>query len=428
MTKRPVDWTSWDEWKRIWEKWERLHVRINMEHIQFVDLYNLFLREVERLRREVPEFDPATLDLEGILSPDLIYSEAKEILLSVMYKPPTPDEYLAMYESYKNELMKQAEEKYPEVIGDFKKKIEELEKETERFPKVERDKAKFKKLSEDLRFQLEETIRRHEEEKAALEIFRKPPPAPTAPPEEKKVEWTRELERRLRATFETTLREGLPEERIEPLPPHRFWSEFILELDTVKKFESEAEMVKHIENFAKTILKREYKPPPAPPPLPPGWKKVINGYLTSEGEFVPEEEYPRYVRALPAYEPPLTLPKGWKRTAGGYFDPWGNFIPEEAYVEAVRRWEMKPPFKDLWAWIYQQYGLRPGEFMAKPEEEKDLAVAQYRKLALPPSWRSISLPDWLKEVKNMTLEEYQKLSNEEKTECFNEFLRYSTGE
>jgi hypothetical protein len=411
--ERRVDWTSWDEWQRIWEKWERLHTRINMDHIQFVDLYNLFMREVERLRREVPEFDPATLDLEGILSPDLTYKEAKQILLSVMHKPPTEEEYSAMYESYKHELEKQVEEKYPEVVAEWRKKIEELEKETERFPKVERERAKFKKLAEDLRYQLEETIRRHEEEKKALEkrvapvklrilkAFRegivdytpgsivqtrdidwalgliekglaervavevpvevKPPAPPTAPPEEifkRKIEFTRELERKLRDIFETTLRVGLPEEKLPGLSPYRFIPEFRLELDAIKTLPTETEMIRAIEELAKSIIRRESKPaPPAPPklPLPPGWRETENGYLTPEGEFVPKAEFPRYVR------PPEPTWKEWEA---------GRVRVEEEWVG--------PHVIRLEEWVREVLHKSMEQFDELPIEQVKLYVEQYR--------------------------------------------------
>ncbi|GAI10116.1 unnamed protein product, partial [marine sediment metagenome] len=90
--------------------------------------------------------------------------------------------------------------------------------------------------------------------------------------------------------------------------------------------------------------------------------------------------------------------------------------------------QLKPPEKGLWTWVYQTYGITHAKFLTElSKEEQDIILKRFRKY-LPPEFRSISLPDWLKEVKAMSMEEYQKLSNDEKTKHFSEFLAYSKGE
>jgi len=180
-------------------------------------------------------------------------------------------------------------------------------------------------------------------------------------PPTKRVEWTREFETRLRDIFETTLRVGLPEEKLPGLSPIRFWSEFRLELDAIKTLATEQEMIRATENLAKSIIRRESKPPPPAPPLPPGWTETENGYLTPEGEFVPKEELPRYIR--PEVVPPEVRTRflQWLRR----FEPPG---PERKAIS------LHP--KD---WLLARHNLTWGEFLKLPPDEAKMLLDQYER-------------------------------------------------
>lgn len=416
MSIRP-DWGDWDLWGKLWDEWVRFRKgekNIAMEHIQFIDLYNFFVRQVKALG-----VDPHTVDVKAFIDPKLTYSENKSILAEILAVPPTEAEYASMYESFRHELEEQVKEKYPDVWATWQKQIEQLEKETEALPKVERERAKFKKLSEDLAYKLEETVSRFEEEKKALEkrvapvklriirAFRegiidytigsvvesrdidwalslidrglaervavevpvevKPKPPPTAPPEEifrrppPKVEVDRELERKLRDVFETTLRIGLPTEKLPGLSPTRFIPEFRLELDAVKTLPTEAEMIRAIEELAKSIIRRESKPAPPKLPLPPGWRETENGYLTPEGEFVPKEEFPRYVR--PEVVPPEVRTR--------FLDWMKRFLPPGPERKAI---SLHP--RD---WLLSRYNLTWGEFLKLPPDEAKMLLDKYER-------------------------------------------------
>lgn len=160
------DFSHWEPWGRLWDKWVRDfkgEQNIQLDHILFVDLYNYFRRQVKAL-----EIDPYTVDVESIISPNLTYEENKTLLAEVLRVPPSEEEYDAMYEGYKAALKSQVEEKYPEVVADWEKRVEELERETEKLPRVEREKQRFKKLAEELSYKLEETERRYKQELEAL--------------------------------------------------------------------------------------------------------------------------------------------------------------------------------------------------------------------------------------------------------------------
>jgi len=159
-----VDWTSWEPWGKLWDEWMRVIGSSAMEHIQFIDLYNFFVRQVKALG-----IDPHIIDVKAYLDPSLTYEENKTILAEIMRVPPSEAEYQSMYESYKNELFKEVEEKYPEVVEEFTKRIAALERDVEALPKVEREREKFRRLSEELKYELEETKRRAKQEREALE-------------------------------------------------------------------------------------------------------------------------------------------------------------------------------------------------------------------------------------------------------------------
>ena len=135
-----ADWSQWDPWGKLWSEWVRVkkgEKNIIMEHIQFIDLYNFFCRQVKVLG-----LDPHEVDVKAFVDPDLTYEENRRILAEMMHVPPSTAEYESMYESYKSDLLNEVREKYPEVVADFEKQIKQLEKETEQLPKVQREKKR----------------------------------------------------------------------------------------------------------------------------------------------------------------------------------------------------------------------------------------------------------------------------------------------
>jgi hypothetical protein len=394
-----VDWAHWEPWAALWEHWLKTREReIGLEHIQFIDLYNFFVRQAKALGGEVIDF----IDVSAVIDPTLTYEENKRILSEVLRVPPTEKDYESMYEGYKAALESEVKEKYPEVVQEWEKRVQQLEKETELLPKVERERGKFKRLSEELARELEETKRRAVQEREGLE--KKVAPVklrilrgfkegiieysagsivetrdiewaiekiekgfaervgvePIVKPLEevfkapKKVEWTRELERELRDIFETTLRGGLSEEGLPGLSPDRFIPEFRLELDAIKTLETQAEMERVIEKLAEALIRRESRPPPAAPPLPSGWKKVEKGYLTENGMFVPEEEFPKLVPPAPSWEE-------WKA---------GRVRVEEEWVG--------PHIIRLEEWIREALHMDMTQFDELPIEQIKSYVEQYK--------------------------------------------------
>ncbi|MBA7639584.1 hypothetical protein ES703_47243 [subsurface metagenome] len=430
-------WESWETWEERYRVWEK---RIGKKRMAITwpslrGLFQWFVRETERRNIDISE-----IDVESFLDPMLSSDENKTILLSVMTGAPTEEEYEDMYKQHVSMLEQQVREKYPEVIEPLEDRIVELER-TETTSK-----RRYKKIKA-LELELAESERRREEEKQAIEAKVAPVkvrvlrpftegiidytagsvlevrdvdwilnkvsagliervgievPVKRVPPPPPPMELTKEQKKGLEDAYRRAFIEaGVP--RLPPLALAAFRDEMVIvqkELNAVPQ-EKIFEMARSAVLYLASRIIREIKPKVLPP------DRVVPPLVVA---------------------PPLPLPKGWKRAPGGYFDPWGNFIPEEAYVEAVRRWQLKPPEKGLWEWVYQTYGIKHGKFITElSKEEQDLILARFRKY-LPPEFRSISLPDWLKEVKAMSLEEYQKLSNDEKTKYFSEFLAYSKGE
>ncbi len=162
----PIDWSKWEPWKKMWEDWHRIgRENVALSHIQLVDLYNFFCREVK-----ARALDPMAFDVSAFLDPRLTYRENKSILAELLGAPPKPEEYEAMYEEYKGELESIVKEQYPEVWKVWEERIERLERETERLPKVEREKERYKKLAEDLQYRLQQTIREMEELKRKARV------------------------------------------------------------------------------------------------------------------------------------------------------------------------------------------------------------------------------------------------------------------
>lgn len=162
-----VSWTRWEAWQDLWSEWVRIRhgeKNIAMEQIQFIDLFNYFVRQAKALGMGGYE-----VDVRAFLDPTLTYEENKKILAEIMRVPPTEKDYEAMYSSYKAELESEVQTQYPEVYKAWQERVKELERDVERLPKVEREREKFKRLSEETARELEETKRRIEQEKTALE-------------------------------------------------------------------------------------------------------------------------------------------------------------------------------------------------------------------------------------------------------------------
>jgi hypothetical protein len=309
----------------LYRRWSR-HKEPTLTYPSLKGLAQWFLRECEKRK-----IDPYSIDFEAYVDPMLTYEENKIILMDFMTGAPTDDEIAEMYEQHKALLEQQVREKYPEIIEPLEERIIELEK-TEKTSK-----RRYKKIRY-LEQLLEETEKQLEEERAkpptvkpikvkvlkpfshgimdytagmifetldidwAIELINKgyirrvrEEEAPMEPIKPSKVKWTRDLERRLRNLFESTMRAGLPAEKLPGLAPQRFIPDFREELETVKFLGSEGEMRDVIEKLAKSLIRRESRPKPPPSRVgapPAGWIRTENGYLTPEGEFIPKEELP----------------------------------------------------------------------------------------------------------------------------------------
>lgn len=387
-----MSWKEWKAWQAMYDHWKKAfgEKNINLKWPYLRGLYDWLMRELEAH----PEVDIETLDIPAFLSHEISFEDAKRILKSLMAATPTDREYESMFEDYKGMLEKQVREKYPEILEPLTEKLVKLEEElTKEKAKGKRKFARIKKLEASLG----ETERRLEEERAKppevepikiriLRTFREgiidytvgsvietrnldwamdkiekgyaervavEVPVEKVLPVEK-VEWTRTLERKLRDVFETTLRVGLPEEKIEPVTPYRFLPEFRLELETVKTLPTEDEMRRHVERLAKVIVRREGKPikPPEikrPPLLPPGWAKVTGGYLVN-GRFISEEEMPAVMKKMNRMRVRLAPPP-------------------------------KPPGLNLKDWLMWEHGLAWGEFLRLSAEERKILLNTYERLS-----------------------------------------------
>jgi hypothetical protein len=149
---------------RLYSKWVRSmgEERINLKYPSLRGLYDWFLRECERLG-----IDPETIDFEMIVDPSLSYHENKTLLSEMMAAAPSEKEFENMYEEMKEHMEKQVREKYPEIVEEWMNRIAELEKEA-------RAAERLRQLNKELRFKLEETERRLEQERKAREALIKP--------------------------------------------------------------------------------------------------------------------------------------------------------------------------------------------------------------------------------------------------------------
>jgi len=387
-----MTWKEWPVWQAMYDHWKKAfgEKNINLKWPYLRGLYDWLMRELEAH----PEVDIETLDIPSFLSHEISFEDAKKILKSLMGAAPTDREYEGMYEDYKGMLQKQVREKYPEILEPLEEKIIKMEEAlTREKASGKRKLARIKKLEAGLG----ETERRLEEERAKppelepikiriLRTFREgiidytagsvietrnldwaidkiereyaervaaEVPVEKVLPVKAEVEWTRTLERKLRDVFETTLRVGLPEEKIEGVTPYRFLPEFRLELENVKMLPTEDEMLRHIERFAKTIVRREGKPikPPElkpPPALPSGWMKITGGYLVN-GRFVSEEEMPAVMKKMERMRVRLAPPP-------------------------------KPPGLNLRDWLKWEHGLAWGEFLRLSTEERKILLNTYERL------------------------------------------------
>jgi len=389
-----ISWTGWEPWRKLWEEWVRYRAgekNIVMEHIQFIDLYNFFVRQAKALAMAGDE-----VDVKAFLAPDLTYDENKKILAELMRVPPTEKDYESMYEGYKAALESEVKEKFPEVWKEWEKRIQQLERETERLPKVERDREKFKQLSEELARELEQTRQRSKQEKEGLE--KKVAPVKLrilrgfkegiieysagSIVETRDIDWAiQKMDQGFaeRVGVEPMVKPPAVPLSIAPKVKHKFlsddqvealWQEFVayarmkdvkapevyrdrlmLEIKTAEDYETAARRGRRL---VETILEEI-------PRLPAGWKRLVGGYLTENGKFVPEEEY---LRA-----------------------PAAEFVPPEVrtrFLQWVRRWEAPEAGRKAYQlhpkdWLLQR-GITWGDFLKKPDDERKALLDEYERL------------------------------------------------
>ncbi|MBA7489861.1 hypothetical protein ES702_00395 [subsurface metagenome] len=327
------------------------------------------------------------------MDPLLTAGENKEILKSIMFSPITEFESGELYEQAKAMLEEQVRTKYPEIIEPLEEKIIELER-TEKTSK-----RRYKKIKA-LELQLSETEKLLEEERA------KPPEvAPIkvrvlrpftegildytvgSVVETKDLGWV--LEKINRGLVERVGIE-VPVKRVPPpvpaIPKHKYladteverlWQEFVAyaSLKTVpepglyrERFMSEIKTARDYEVASRRgrilvdAIIKELRPPPVRPPpdrvvrrppekiaLPPGWKKVMNGYVTPMGEFVSEAEYPALMRKM---------------------------LPHLRFVPPA-----KPPGLSLKNWLLWQHGLGWGDFLKLGDYERKTLQDEYVRLS-----------------------------------------------
>lgn len=355
----------------LYKKWVRRigEKKIRLKWPSLRGLYDWFLRETERRG-----IDPEIIDFVAYVDPLLTNNENKEILKSIMYSPVTEAESAEWYAEAKAMLEEQVRTKYPEILEPLESRIIELER-TEKTSK-----RRYKKIKA-LELELAKSERRREEEKRALEAKVAPIKVHVLKKftegildytvgsvvETRDLTWV--LEKINRGLVERVGIE-VPVKRVPPpvpaIPKHKFladtqveglWQEFVAyasvkavpepglyrerfmsEIRTAKDYESASRRGRRLVD---AILKELRPPPVRPPPsvvrrppkmeLPPGWKKVANGYLTPVGEFVSEAQYPAlmrkmlpHLRLVPPAKPPGLSLKNWLLWQHGL--GWGDFL------------------------------------------------------------------------------------------------------
>jgi len=163
---------------------------------------------------------------------------------------------------------------------------------------------------------------------------------------------------------------------------------------------------------------REKKPTAPVKEIPPEWKKVKEGWITPNGVFIPEEKaVEEVVKEVVPPAPPLKPPAAalwrwlfdtmykdvWRRVEGGWVTPKGLFVPygrERAAVERI--------------------------FRSLPAEEQREILERFRSYF--PEVPRMSQAEWLKEVKGIEWDEYVRMSDMEKAELLDEYMRYRRGE
>jgi len=241
-----------------------------------------------------------------------------------------------------------------------------------------------------------------------------PPPPTVVKPE---VVMPKERERFLTDVFKSVLSRNSVSVKSEYL------SRWRLELPSILMARLE-EQERLVEKFAMEVvsehkakvelLRRVREREPSVEEVPPEWKKVEKGWLTPNGVFIPEEKAVEEVEKeaapppVPTLKPPAAALWRWlfdtyykekvlKEAEGGWLTPTGDVLTS---WDEIRRW-VEWQFRNL------------------PKDEREGLIKEYHKYF--PYW--MPFYEWLLKVKGIAMDDYAKLSNEEKAALSEEHLR-----
>jgi hypothetical protein len=166
-------------------------------------------------------------------------------------------------------------------------------------------------------------------------------------------------------------------------------------------------------------------------------------------EYKAKVEAARRAREVVPTAPPTVkeIPPDWKKIEGGWLLPNGRVIPAGREREEIEKAEevpppkLKPPAANLWRWLYDTFKIGEVEFWderegryvkgfkslkdverafyALPKEEQETLIAQYR--SYMPPFKYPDMETFLKVKHNLTMDDFAKLSNEERIEMWNEY-------
>jgi hypothetical protein len=248
---------------------------------------------------------------------------------------------------------------------------------------------------------------------------------PEAPPKVVKPEAPADRVRRLTDVFIATLSKN----NVPIRPEYR--ARLRVELPSILTLATLDEQERAVEHFAMEIV-NEYKGkvevarrareivPTAPTvkEIPPTWKTTEAGWLLPNGRIIPygreREEIERVEEvAPPKLKPPAAAlwrwlfdafySKRWRKVEDGWITEEELFVPDE--WDAIRR-EVERLFGHL------------------PKGEQEELLAQYR--AYLPRFKYPDITTFLKEVHKMTMDDFAKLSNEDRKKIWEEFYRSET--
>jgi len=166
-------------------------------------------------------------------------------------------------------------------------------------------------------------------------------------------------------------------------------------------------------------------------------------------EYKGKVEVARRAREVVPTAPPTVkeIPPEWKKIESGWLLPNGRIIPygrereEIEKAEVIPEPKLKPPAANLWRWLYDTFKIGEVEFWdeslgryvkgfkslkdverafyALHKDEQEGLIAQYR--AYMPPFKYPDMETFLKVKHNLTMDEFAKLSNEERIEMWNEY-------